>query len=253
MLTACLFCGGAAENGPRHASNYLVPASGFQSLQFRLVENLLGVAVENRSKYQQLYYRDYFSEEEKAALAASEAGPSLLRLVEVGTAGARRLIGCPATLTWSGLLAAYRRPARGDWVLPARPQKWLERTPGLAHGDYVFWGDYGRAVRRMLQDQRQAAAEVRRATPRATAVPCARAPRGSDARRPGRRARASSRIQRTDLDDVARSALLQACEKNEDEFANLLDADKYEVQRKDGVRSLSHKAIQGAMMIHLYR
>jgi tryptophan 2,3-dioxygenase len=64
-------------------SNYLVPASGFQSLQFRLIENLLGVALDHRSKYQQLHYRDYFSEAERAQLAASEAEPSLLRLVEV--------------------------------------------------------------------------------------------------------------------------------------------------------------------------
>ena len=62
-------------------SNYLVPASGFQSLQFRLIENLLGIQV--RNKYQQQYYRDYFSAEEKAALSASEQGPTLLRLVEV--------------------------------------------------------------------------------------------------------------------------------------------------------------------------
>lgn len=35
--------------------NYLCPASGFQSLQFRLLENKLGVRQENRVKYNQNY------------------------------------------------------------------------------------------------------------------------------------------------------------------------------------------------------
>lgn len=34
---------------------YLSPASGFQSLQFRLLENKLGVRQENRVKYNQNY------------------------------------------------------------------------------------------------------------------------------------------------------------------------------------------------------
>lgn len=34
---------------------YLCPASGFQSLQFRLIENKLGIRQENRVKYNQNY------------------------------------------------------------------------------------------------------------------------------------------------------------------------------------------------------
>lgn len=35
--------------------NYLAPASGFQSLQFRLIENKLGVKSESRVKFNQKY------------------------------------------------------------------------------------------------------------------------------------------------------------------------------------------------------
>lgn len=38
---------------------YLCPASGFQSLQFRLLENKLGVKQEHRVKYNQHYGRAF--------------------------------------------------------------------------------------------------------------------------------------------------------------------------------------------------
>ena len=71
---------------------YLSPASGFQSLQFRLIETKLGVKRENRVKYNAAHYQSAFrAPEDQARLAASEEEPSLCSLVE----------------------------------------KWLERTPGL--------------------------------------------------------------------------------------------------------------------------
>lgn len=42
---------------------YLCPASGFQSLQFRLMENKLGLKQEHRVKYNQQYVRVFGKDE----------------------------------------------------------------------------------------------------------------------------------------------------------------------------------------------
>lgn len=89
---------------------HLSSASGFQSLQFRLMENKLGVKEENRVKYNQQHYMGVFNDEDsKKKLADSISSPSLLNLVE----------------------------------------RWLERTPGLVdqeRTDFNFWGRYKAAV-----------------------------------------------------------------------------------------------------------
>jgi len=95
---------------------YLSPASGFQSLQFRLLENKLGVAPTRRVKYNAQHYREVFrTAEEQKAITDSETQPSLLELVE----------------------------------------KWLERTPGMApEGSSCSWQRYVWAVKRYLCDLR---------------------------------------------------------------------------------------------------
>ncbi|KAI1887459.1 hypothetical protein AGOR_G00190520 [Albula goreensis] len=80
--------------------DYLTPASGFQSLQFRLLENRLGVADSQRVPYNRRHYRDNFRGHESEILLRSEKEPTLLQLVE----------------------------------------KWLERTPGLETDGFNFWG-----------------------------------------------------------------------------------------------------------------
>ena len=96
--------------------DYLCPASGFQSLQFRLIENKLGVQQEHRVRYNQSYTR-VFGKDQKAveAIKKSEEEPSLSCLV----------------------------------------QKWLARTPGLETSDFDFWGKYRKAVEQMLDDQKE--------------------------------------------------------------------------------------------------
>ncbi|XP_055040797.2 tryptophan 2,3-dioxygenase B [Misgurnus anguillicaudatus] len=79
---------------------YLSVASGFQSLQFRLLESKIGVADHLRVPYNKQHYRDNFHGEESESLLRSQEEPSLLRLVE----------------------------------------KWLERTPGLEGDGFNFWG-----------------------------------------------------------------------------------------------------------------
>lgn len=97
---------------------YLCPASGFQSLQFRLLENKLGVKQEHRVKYNQSYTR-VFGRDPKAieAIKRSEEEPSLSYLV----------------------------------------QQWLARAPGLEIHGFDFWGKYRRSVEKMLGEQEQIA------------------------------------------------------------------------------------------------
>uniref|UniRef100_A0A673Z4L0 Tryptophan 2,3-dioxygenase n=1 Tax=Salmo trutta TaxID=8032 RepID=A0A673Z4L0_SALTR len=78
---------------------YLSPASGFQSLQFRLLENKIGVLDNLRVPYNRRHYRDNFKGHESEMLLRSEKEPCLLKLVE----------------------------------------KWLERTPGLEEDGFNFW------------------------------------------------------------------------------------------------------------------
>ncbi|XP_078533103.1 tryptophan 2,3-dioxygenase isoform X1 [Lissotriton helveticus] len=79
---------------------YLTPASGFQSLQFRLLENKIGVPESLRVPYNRRHYRDNFKGKENELLRKSEEEQTLLQLVEA----------------------------------------WLERTPGLEEKGFNFWG-----------------------------------------------------------------------------------------------------------------
>ncbi|KTG33049.1 hypothetical protein cypCar_00016182 [Cyprinus carpio] len=79
---------------------YLSPASGFQSLQFRLLEAKIGVADHLRVPYNRRHYKDNFHGQESETLLSSEQEATLLQLVE----------------------------------------KWLERTPGLENDGFNFWG-----------------------------------------------------------------------------------------------------------------
>lgn len=97
---------------------YLRPASGFQSLQFRLLENKLGVRQENRVKYNQNYSKVFGNDTQALErIAKSEKEPSLSDLV----------------------------------------QRWLERTPGLELEGFNFWGKYQKAVEKLLSEQKELA------------------------------------------------------------------------------------------------
>ncbi|HVW32569.1 MAG TPA: tryptophan 2,3-dioxygenase family protein [Acidimicrobiia bacterium] len=92
----------------------LIPASGFQSVQFRLIENKLGLDREHRLKIKGMPYTSVLSAEHRAALEASEAEPSLSELLE----------------------------------------RWLRRTPFLSFGGFDFWRAYRQAVGEMLDRDR---------------------------------------------------------------------------------------------------
>ncbi len=65
-------------------SKYLSPASGFQSLQFRILENKLGVTAANRVPYSGQSYSQVFEDDhEKEQIRHSEQDSSLLQIVDV--------------------------------------------------------------------------------------------------------------------------------------------------------------------------
>ncbi|MCH8982476.1 MAG: tryptophan 2,3-dioxygenase [Acidobacteria bacterium] len=99
--------------------DYLFPASGFQSAQFRLVENRLGMRPEDRLLLEGAPYTERFDTDDKAAVVASESDPSLFDLIE----------------------------------------QWLERTPFLESGEYRFWEEFESAVRSRLERDRIVVAE----------------------------------------------------------------------------------------------
>lgn len=94
--------------------NYLSPASGFQSLQFRLLENKLGLKIENRNKYNQAYSKIFADD------------PHALERIE----------------------ASEKEPSLSDLV-----QKWLARTPGLESHGFDFWGKFKDSVDQFLGNQ----------------------------------------------------------------------------------------------------
>ena len=93
----------------------LVPASGFQSAQFRIIENRLGLNPATRLKIKGTAYTDVLSERDVATVRGVESQPSLLDHVE----------------------------------------QWLERTPFVSFGDFDFWQAYRAAVEAMLARDRR--------------------------------------------------------------------------------------------------
>ena len=92
----------------------LFPASGFQSVQFRLIENKLGMRRGDRLQINDAPYTSRFTQDDVGRVEASEKEPSLFDLI----------------------------------------QGWLERTPFLEFGDFDFWREYRRAVDAMLAADR---------------------------------------------------------------------------------------------------
>lgn len=96
--------------------NYLFPASGFQSFQFRKLETGLGLRTENRITYNNKPYHQFFSSEQTAELIQLEKAGSLLD--EVG--------------------------------------KWLERMPFLQLDAFDFLNSYREAVAKMIHREKTA-------------------------------------------------------------------------------------------------
>jgi tryptophan 2,3-dioxygenase len=94
--------------------DHLFPASGFQSAQFRIIENKLGLRRVDRLLLAGDEYTVRFDPEDREAVEQTEEGTSLFSLVE----------------------------------------RWLERTPFLDHGDFSFWEAYREAVHSRIEADR---------------------------------------------------------------------------------------------------
>ncbi len=96
--------------------NYLFPASGFQSFQFRMVEVMLGLQEEKRLTYNNHHYASVFPEEHQQELQKATESGTLFDLVEA----------------------------------------WLERTPFLRFEDFRFLEHYKKAVEKMISKEQAA-------------------------------------------------------------------------------------------------
>lgn len=95
--------------------DYLVPASGFQSIQFREIELKLGLREKNRTKMAQKFFNSRLSESDKLKLIELENIPTMLELVD----------------------------------------KWLSRMPFTQSTNYDFWEDYKKSVQSMLDSDEE--------------------------------------------------------------------------------------------------
>ena len=93
--------------------NYLSPASGFQSHQFRKIEVMLGLKIDKRHQFGGCPYHDQFTGEKKDEILEIEKNTSLFALVE----------------------------------------KWLERIPFLNMEGYDFVDQYKSSVVKMLKNE----------------------------------------------------------------------------------------------------
>jgi tryptophan 2,3-dioxygenase len=94
--------------------DYLVPASGFQSLQFRLIEATLGIKAHHRMDVEKQFFTSRLKVEDRKILEDTEAKISIFELVEA----------------------------------------WLERMPFSDFDGFNFWGEYSSAVDKMLAQDR---------------------------------------------------------------------------------------------------
>jgi tryptophan 2,3-dioxygenase len=92
--------------------NFLIPASGFQSHQFRLLEMKLGLSRDERHKYNNQEFDALLQPHEREKIKKVESQPTLFTLVE----------------------------------------KWLERTPFLKMEGFDFWKTFKASVERNLRE-----------------------------------------------------------------------------------------------------
>ena len=95
--------------------NYLLPASGFQSFQFRIVEVALGLKKKERIAYTQDIYSSVFEKDQQETLKKMEDGMSMFQLAE----------------------------------------QWLERIPFLQFDNFDFLKEYEQAVKDMLIEEKE--------------------------------------------------------------------------------------------------
>ncbi len=95
--------------------NLLIPASGFQSTQFREIEIKLGLNTHDRQSIDREFFLGRLNQKDRDRLVSLENSPSLLRLVEA----------------------------------------WLERTPFTQTTGFNFWDEYKKSIAQILKDDEE--------------------------------------------------------------------------------------------------
>lgn len=153
---------------------FLVPASGFQSAQFRLIENRMGLKL--RLKFNNQDYKTLLTDEEAKKSAAAEKEPNLFTSLE----------------------------------------KWLERTPFMFSEGFDFWALYRKAVENGFQETEDA-------------------------------------VKVAEIDQASKDQHLAGIEQSRQSFKALFDENEYAQLQTQNQWRLSHKALQAALFILLYR
>mmetsp|Transcript_102011 Transcript_102011/g.124815 ORF Transcript_102011/g.124815 Transcript_102011/m.124815 type:complete len:499 (+) Transcript_102011:110-1606(+) len=97
---------------------YLYPASGFQSLQFRILENVLGLNCKQRMRYNKQDYKNVLNKHHQKIIKKIEDDDK------------------------NTLFYAIER--------------WLERYPYMSTQNWSFWAEYKKSVNNYLDDEKQA-------------------------------------------------------------------------------------------------
>ncbi len=154
--------------------DFLFPASGFQSHQFRLVENKLGLV--RRLKFNNQDYKNFLKDEEKPAVKDAEEAQHLFGYLE----------------------------------------KWLERMPFITTDTFNFWQSYRAQVEKMFDENEQA-------------------------------------IRQAGLDAESTQQHLDSIKSSRESFHSIFNEEEYKKMQDNGLWRLSHKALQAALFIQLYR
>ncbi|KAH7731781.1 Protein TDO-2 a [Aphelenchoides avenae] len=199
---------------------YLTSASGFQSLQFRLLENKLGVISAHRVKYNAQHYREVFEkDDDKQTLSSSENEPSLFILIDRWLSRTPGIFEEVENNTLDTVVDGDSDVEECE-DLEGSLQKIEEledrQRKTIKKGRESFWNRYLAAVRRFLSDMK------------------------ADA-------------ESTQHSEAERAQLQAEYLKTKRSFDTITDEKQYLKESMNGERRLSHNALKGALMIYFYR
>lgn len=153
---------------------FLVPASGFQSHQFRLIENKMGL--NRRLKFNNQDYKKLLKDDEASSAQKAETEASLFDCLE----------------------------------------KWLERTPFISDGSFDFWALYRKTIQNSF-------------------------------------AQAKEEIKSSGVDKESLQKHLDSIDASIKSFDSIFNEEEFAALKEKNLWRLSHKALQAALFIQLYR
>ena len=202
----------------------LFPASGFQSMQFRLVENKLGLLSSQRMTYGSTAggvgrgYCSYLRDSDAETVALSEKSSSLFDLVE---AWLERTPFMVVSTEKQESQESISKVIQGidQKLTTTKETKTSETTSSSipsSSAPWLWWTHFQDAVFRMLQLDDE------------------------------------SFLSNPRLNEAEIASARKEVASTREHFMSVLDAEKYEAARKRGERRLSHGAMQAALLITLY-